>query len=375
MPKQKPEQEGEELHEDLGVCGALPPAEEAFEGEDEPETPEVVPGILREGQLAILAGRCNVGKTPLLMDLWVRMIHGIDWLTGPIPKRPVILVDYESEYPRYKKDVQLICNRFGVPVPKSPGDVECYMERWNLKRFPATARLLEVGAMSTKGKLAFLGSILERKPNALLILDPIQRLFTVDTKRSDQVVSLYGGFRHMLSDYPKAAVLSTLNLRKLDKRTTCTKLIEHPDEWMEEVSGTADIINRCDVRLGMEADEDMGEGAKVVNGFRRSDGPIGKLLIESVGDDPKHLAGYRLRQVDSLGLSRGLTEKQQIYWSMLPLSFTFDEALKLGVPRVSFHNTMLAARGLSAIKTEKVQRDRRWITRYTKLVELPRQAD
>ena len=104
------------------------------------------------------------------------------------------------------------------------------------------------------------------------------------------MLALYGALRRLLSEYPQAAMLITFNLRKWKKDGSRPDLLAEPREWMEEVCGTLDILNRADVRLGMDIhDEDM----RVINGIRRGE-DMHPLLIRSVSIGEESLAGFEL---------------------------------------------------------------------------------
>ena len=129
-------------------------------------------------------------------------------------------------------------------------------------------------------KVAFLRSILVRKPNALVIIDPLERLFPIDTGKKPQVMALFSALRRLLAEFPHSAILMTFNLRKTDRRAPPPPLIEHPHGWLQEVCGTLDIHNRSDVLLGMDS---HGEEVRVINGVRRGE-EMHPLLIRPVGD-------------------------------------------------------------------------------------------
>ena len=40
---------------------------------------EIIEGLIREGQLVPLAGTFGIGKSPLIADLTVHVLNGVDW--------------------------------------------------------------------------------------------------------------------------------------------------------------------------------------------------------------------------------------------------------------------------------------------------------
>jgi hypothetical protein len=78
-------------------------------------------------------------------------------------------------------------------------------------------------------------------------------------------------------------------MRKKDRRSQSSpSLLSDPRDWLEDVCGTLDIMNRSDVRLGMDSYDDE---VRVINGVRRSE-DMHPLLIRTVGHPPDGLAGF-----------------------------------------------------------------------------------
>ncbi len=173
------------------------------------ERDEIIAGLIREGQLGAFAGPFGMGKSPTLADVMVRVVHGVDWCERKTAKRPVIVFDCETAGPDYKKAIRAISGRLGVPVPRGPEELEVYLERDSLDE-PATAALLK--AVSQPGhaaKLELIRAALSRKPNALVLIDPLEMLFRLDTSRKADILALYRELRTLLSEFPKAAMLCT----------------------------------------------------------------------------------------------------------------------------------------------------------------------
>ncbi len=75
-------------------------------------------------------------------------------------------------------------------------------------------------------------------------------------------------------------MLITFNLRKWTKKDSKRPdLLAEPREWMEEVCGTLDILNRSDVRLGMDVHD---EEVRVINGHPAGRGDAPPLDSSSV---------------------------------------------------------------------------------------------
>jgi hypothetical protein len=187
---------------------------------------------------------------------------------------------------------------------------------------------------------------LSKNPDALVIIDPLELLFRIDTGKKLQILWLYKELRKLLSRYPNAALLITFNLRKWGKDGKRPRLLTSPREWLEEVCGTLDILNRSDVRLGLDLhDEDM----RVLNGIRRAE-EMCPLLIRPVTHKDQ-LAGFELCPPDDSALGAAFTPKQVEYWGKLPLKFRFEQIADGPVPRASLMRLLDRAKSLGLVES------------------------
>ena len=321
-----------------------PIADPYYSDIDEPDEPEIIEGLIREAQLASLGGAFGVGKTPLLIDLTVCVPHGLPFCGRATAPRPVVYFDLEGKGKVFRRNVVRSARRRGVRPPTQPQQLETYIEG-DKDHKPGTKELRVLLPRSMPEKLDFLRSILSRKPNALIIIDPLERLLRIDTNKKPQVMALYGALRSLLAEFPHSDILMTFNLRKADRRSPPPPLIEHPHGWLQEVCGTLDIHNRSDVRLGMDFyDEDV----RVINGVRRGE-EMHPLLIRPVGDPAEGLAGFELCPAGDLDLARALTARQQEHWQMLPNQFRFEEVAERLVPRSSLSRLLARVKSLGIV--------------------------
>ena len=311
---------------------------------------EIIEGLLREGQLAVLGGAFGVGKSPLIADLTIHLLNGIPWCGREVQQRPVIVFDFENGVSIYQRNLQNICSALKVELPKVPDELDVYLEQDSPDQ-SATKRLLEVVSLPSRMKLEFIRGALKEKPNALVIIDPLEMLFRIDTLKKADVLKLYTDLRLLLSEFPEAANLMTFNLRKKDRRGERANLFLDPRGWLEEISGSLDIMNRSDVRLGMDFHND---DIRVINGIRRGE-EMHPLLVKPVGD-PDKLAGFELSQADEMDLKLVFTTKQQKHWEKLPEKFRFEAMADKVVPRASLSRIIRLAKSLGAIE----QQDGNW---------------
>jgi hypothetical protein len=218
-------------------------------------------------------------KSPLLTDLSVRVIRNQVWCGRQVSQRPVIAFDFETPATTYRRNVKNAAKRLGVSVPNVPDELDVYLEHDDPKA-PATRKLFAALEGVIQSSIALIERALSGKPNALVLIDPLELMFRVDTLKKSPVLRLYEELRRLLAKYPHAAIIMTFNLRKKDKRAWQSSLLLDPRGWLEDVCGTLDILNRSDVRLGVDAaahDEDV----RVISGIRRGE-EMQPMLIRSV---------------------------------------------------------------------------------------------
>ncbi len=309
------------------------------------ERPEIVQGLIREGDFVVFAGNYGMGKSPTLADLTVHLIHGLTWCGRKVAQRPVVVIDFESPEPDYKNSIRRIAARLELPTPNVPRDLVVFLQ--NARNDPGTARLLEaIAARDKQAKVAFLESELREKPNAVVIIDPLSLYFTINWIKPHEVVGAYGDLRLIIHKYPHSAIVGTFNLRKRDRKNGRADLLSDPREWLEEVSGSLDILNRSDVRLGIEKHHD---DVRVINGIVRGR-EMHPLLIHPVRDRDDQLAGFEQVIPEQSDLLIAMTVKQKQHWDNLPSDFRFEQVADKIVPRASLSRLVEKAEHVGALK-------------------------
>ena len=323
-------------------------SKDEFFGADATPRNEIIEGLVREGQLVVLGGAFGVGKSPTLVDLVVRLLNERPWCGRSVTNRPVVVIDFENSGDTYRKNLQNICGRLNADLPKVPDELEVYLEQDSPGQ-SATRKLLDILKAPVQQRLDFIREALQRKPNALVIIDPVEMLFRTDTLKKQNVLGLYTELRFLLADFPTASILMTFNLRKRDRNAGRPSLLTNPRGWLEEVCGSLDIMNRSDVRLGMDF-LDENEDVRVINGVRRGE-EMHPLLIRPAGD-PDRLAGFELCPASEVDLVAALTPRQREHWTTLPEEFRFESVADTRVPRASLFRLINRAKSLGLLKEE-----------------------
>jgi hypothetical protein len=310
---------------------------------------EIVEGLIRERQIVAFGGPFNIGKSPLLSDLGMHILTGRSWCGRAVERRPVIHFDFETPGPVYKENVRNLAKRLEAPLPHVPAELAVFLEHDDPKETATRMLLTAIASTGRSAKLALIRGLLEAKPNAVLIIDPLELMFRIDTGKKVEVLGLYGDIRRLFVDFPHTAIIITFNLRKWDRRSLQDRpdLLESPSDWLQEICGTLDIMNRSDVRLGMDFHRGDPD-ARVLNGRRRGE-DMDPLVVRSKPFLGK-LAGYEPFKPTVAILLGALTDRQRNYWAELPDAFKFEDVADVLVPRVSLSRLVSRAKSLGALR-------------------------
>jgi hypothetical protein len=306
---------------------------------------ELIEGLLREGQLATFAGSFGMGKSPVIADLTVRFVNGLEWCGRRVERRPVIAIDCETAGPDYKNTISAIAARLGVPVPRVPNELDVYLEHDDMSERGTAELVTTVSQPGHEPKIALIEAALSVKPNAVVFIDPLEMFFRLDTLKKAEVLHLYRALRSLLAKFQHAAFFATFNLRKRDKRLRKADLLADPRDWLEEVCGSLDLLNRSDVRLGIDVQRDE---VRVMNGIVRAR-EMHPLLIRPFLNRDDRPAGFEQVPPDQLEILASLTSKQMEYWEKLPQQFKFEQVADQIVPRSTLSRLIKAAVSFGAL--------------------------
>lgn len=314
--------------------------------EDIPRRPEIVAGLCREGQIITFAGPFNVGKTPLLADLASHIAIGKSWCGRSVVQRPVLHFDFESSDPDFRRTYRNISKRMGISL-RVPEDIAPYLLGGAITDV-RTKALIEVRNNGSMFKL--LEKALIKAPTSLIIFDPVEYGFSIDVMKKAAVLALYRSFRELLGKFPRAAILNTHNLRKDNRRQGGPQpnLMLNPHDWLQEVAGSMDLINRSDVRLGVNRHTD---NVIVVNGARRGE-EMHPILLSPIDDDPEELAGFKSIASGKQDLALLLTTTQVEHWLELPDKFRFIDHANNGIPKSSLSRLLKRCSSLGLLTQE-----------------------
>jgi hypothetical protein len=305
--------------------------------------PEIVEGLIREGEILLLCGYYGIGKTPLMLDLACHVTNGIRWLHRSVFRRHVYLIDFETP-------VEILTANFNKILARYPGP-----------RLRPQARLLRTApggddsldthnAWTWEARLREVRSLLAQSPDALLIIDPIEHFFRLNRSKSPQLLHLFFELRQLLADFPNAAIIGVVNYGRRGRRRNQLSLLKDPFCWLEGNAGDLDLLNRCDVRLGFDSHDEPGYW--VLNGVRRGES-MTPVIVQQV-NAPDGLSGFHAVNFNAEERLLTLTPRQLKHWGMLPNEFRFMDIVKRRiVPRGSLSRLIKVTKGLGLLESRE----------------------
>jgi hypothetical protein len=333
---------------------------------------EIVEGLLHERELVLVIGDYTLGKSPFAQDLAIHIATGKRWCGREVQRHPVVYIDPENPAEVLQGNLQRLCTRLGIPYP-AVEDFDAYLlkDEPNVRN---TRLLLAALHRRPEERIDFLRECLERRPNAAVFLDPFESFFPINKNYGDKVLEIFGQITRLFSAFPEASVTTLLNMRKKDQRSKLPDLLTDPRGFLQEISGSMELLNRADTRLGFDYHPRDRE-VRVINGFLRSKGEFQPILLRAVGDDPENLSGYEQVAPDLIDLNAVLSQQQRIYWNQLWNGtgevFTWGEARKLGIPESPLWKILERGRSLGLLaKTGKSRTTQLWL-KLRELAPLP----
>jgi hypothetical protein len=323
------------------------------------ESVHIAADLLTEQQIGSLTADWNLGKTPLKQQLALSVGAGLPFLGRPTTKRPVIVLDGETSYPDYRGSFERIAKRLAVG-PRDIVNLRFFLRYGAVGDPDSEAFRAVIG--KAKDAVAFIRKQLERFPNALVLIDPLMEIIPFKETDPFAALGMYHQLREILADFPRAAILFTLHLRKgtddpknpFNSASSGKVLLRNPRRWFKEVAGTNKIGAHADVRLGMCA-VTHDEQHLVIKGFRRGKDVVPLSFVRSINIDGEY-DGF-LEHPLPKDVLIDLSEEQKKQLAKLPFPFRFNEVADRGggLPRASLHRLLKAALNAGYVNKDQHQ--------------------
>jgi len=118
--------------------------------------PEIIHGVLRQMDRLVLGASSKAGKTWVLMDLFVSITYGVDWLGIPTNECRALYLNFELHAPSFKQRILDIEKAKGLTRPSG------LMDWWNLRDEGASIDTVVPRIIKSA----------KRKNYSIIILDP-----------------------------------------------------------------------------------------------------------------------------------------------------------------------------------------------------------
>jgi hypothetical protein len=240
-----------------------------------PPRQPIVESLIDRGEIAVLAATPGTGKTPFLTQLLSCVATGLPFLSLPTEQGGVVLVDAESQPANLFRLMRQQWDMLGDIEPFVSDYFHLFVR--GLHADPNSRELERIMKLSAADKWRWLSRVADLTKPTLVAIDTLltfSPFASRDEERTRHAFANLADLRHLDS---RPAILSTVHLRKRDRRARVPSLLEDPFGWVEEILGSVVWSASADVRLGLERTE---EGLVVLGGFRRGSGQIGPYIIE-----------------------------------------------------------------------------------------------
>lgn len=294
-----------------------------------PARKPVIEDLIDRGQMVILAGRPNVGKTPFLSQMASSVAVGADFLGFETHPHRVAIIDLESDASRYLETAETQWKALGIDPIKASEGIDLFV-RGNPN--DPNSESLEQALLEDdwQKRLDWLGEHIRSDAYGLVIIDPLLALFPFKAADEEKVRKLLSEISSIKRQSPYPAILFSHHLRKEDRRSRGPTLLKDPAGWSQEILGSMVWSASTDVRLGLES---LPSDEVVFSGFRRAEGELPRVImelrIEVIHGNPTPTCWDRCNS--SQLVSQILTKNQRTYFNRLPVGqwVSWSEFLKV----------------------------------------------
>jgi hypothetical protein len=264
----------------------------------------LIEGLLPKQSLSLVIGDSGLGKSPLLYQAATAVAAGIPFLGRNTRRGRVLYLDCENGLAEVESIVWQVAGCLGITPPDD-------LLLWNLNdsdERPPLDRLIE-----------------EAKPT-WIIVDPLKAFYHDIEHKTENVTKAYQGLRRLMQTH-KCSITGIHHIRKPSEHSDDVRpSLEGATfrDWFNQARGARELINGCDMRLGVDLQQRAGDDSKlVVRGFGRVRGDTSLIRLIRVLDDDGEPQGFR--QLCGVELLNNLDQREA--YARLPEQFRFKEAL------------------------------------------------
>jgi archaellum biogenesis ATPase FlaH len=274
----------------------------------------LIGGLIPRRTISIVAGDSGVGKSPLLYQAAICVAAGVPFLGRPVTQGPVLYLDFENGL----GDVDEMVSRLSRYLHLT--DAPETLLTWNYNNAPP------------RWSSSHLPEMIRDVRPVWVIIDSFSAFAPECEEKASSVTQVFQEFRKSISQCD-TSITVVHHLRKPSSKPqeAPPPLEENSRQWFLQVRGSGNLINACDVRIGIAPSvkakhyEDLDgrsfDIALVMGGFGRVRGSIPTTFVARVLDEDDEPLGY----VKMSGASLLFNSDQEKAYTNLPPQFRFKE--------------------------------------------------
>jgi len=275
----------------------------------------LIGGLIPQRTISVVAGDSGIGKSPLLYQAAICVAAGVPFLGRNVSQGPVLYLDFENGLGDVDELVGRLSRHLGLP--QAPENLLTWnynnaSPRWAASQLPEMIR--------------------DVRP-AWVLIDSLSGFAPECEEKASNVTHVFQSFRKSISECGTAiTVVHHLKKPSVKPQEAPPPLEENPRQWFLQVRGSGNLINACDIRIGVATSvkakhfEDLNgrshDVALVLGGYGRIRGKIATTFVARALDEDDEPLGY-----DELaGVSLLFNQEQEDAYPRLPAVFKFKDA-------------------------------------------------
>ncbi len=154
-----------------------------------PTLPYIVEkGIMPMAMKAVLFGEQKKGKSAILNQLAIAVVHGKDWFGFKTNKKRILYMNFEIGHPAWQYRLRKYCRGIGVSLSSAPGELAM------------VSNLMGVRLDTSTGQAEMEKLVAVHAPN-LLILDPFKKVLSKSANDEECVMAVTDFLDKLIFNY------------------------------------------------------------------------------------------------------------------------------------------------------------------------------
>ena len=278
----------------------------------------LIEGLIPKRTISIVAGDSGIGKSPLLYQAAICVAAGVPFLGRHISQGRVLYLDFENGF----GDVNELVSRLSrhLRLTEEPEN----LLTWNYNN------------AAPKWSASRLAEMIRDVRPVWVLIDSLSGFAPECEEKASNVTHVFQGFRGSIAEC-ETAITFVHHLKKpsVKPQEAPPPLEENPRQWFLQVRGSGNLINGCDVRIGVamsvkakhgeDLDGRSHDVALVIGGYGRVRGKIVPTFVGRALDEDDEALGY----YEMAGVSLLFNAEQEKAYRTLSDAFRFKDAQRL----------------------------------------------